>query len=116
MWHQPNEFYNPEWLVLTMKGYGGSEMLWGAFSWHGLGAVIPLEGKVNANRYLMVPSDHLHPMLQHFFPAGRGALQDENAPIHRARVVTQWFDEHDTDVIYMSIWLSRSSDLNPIEH
>jgi len=47
-------------------------MLWGTFSWRGFGAVISLEGKVNANRYLMVLSDHVHPMLQHFFFAGRG--------------------------------------------
>ena len=64
--------------------------------------VIPLEGKVNVNRCLKVPSHHhhhLHPMVQHFFPAGKGVFQDGNVPIHRARVVAQWFDEHDTDVI-----------------
>ena len=90
-------------------------MLRGTFSWHGLGAVIPLKGKVNANHYLlMVLSDHIHPMLQHLFPAG-GVFQDDNAPVHRACMVTQWFYEHDTDVIHMS-WPSHSSDLNPIEH
>ena len=98
-----------------MKGSGGSVMLWGAFSLHDLGGIIPLEGKVNANRYLMILSDHLHPMLQHFFPARRDVFQDDQAPIHRARVVTHWFDEHDTDVIYIS-WLSQSPALNPIEH
>ena len=40
----------PESLVPIVKDSGGSVMLWGAFSWHCLGAVIPLEGKVNANR------------------------------------------------------------------
>ena len=116
VWCQPKDFYNPECLVLTVKGSGGSVMLWGTFSCHGLGAaVIPFEGKVNANRYLMVPSDHLHPMLQHFFPAGRGVFQDDNASIHRVRVVTQCIDEHDTDVIHMS-WPTPSPDLNPIEH
>ena len=74
----------------------------------------PEKAKVNANRYLMVLSDHLHPMLQHFFPAERGIFQDDNAPMHRACVVTQWFDEHDTDVIHMS-WSSQLPDLNPIE-
>ena len=102
-------------MVPTVKGSGGSVMLLGAFSRHGLGVVIPLEGKVNAKCCLMVLSDHFHPMLQHFFPAGRGVFQDDNAPIHRASVVVQWFDEHDTDVIQMS-WPSQSPDLHPIEH
>ena len=84
-WHQPSELFNSEWLVPTVKGSGGCVMLWITFSWNGLGAVIPLEGKVNANRYLIVLSD-LQRLLQHFFPSGSGVFQDENTPIHRARV------------------------------
>ena len=84
MWCQPKELHNPECLVPRVKVSGGSAMLWGAFSLHDLGSVIPLEGKANATPYLMVLSDHLHTMLQHFFPVRRGVFQDDNAPIHRA--------------------------------
>ena len=41
--------------------------------------------------------------------------QDDNAPIDRARMVTEWFDVHENDVNHMP-WLSQSPDLNPIEH
>ena len=39
-------------------------------------------------------------------------MQD-NAPIHTARKVRQWFDENDIIVIE---WPLYSSDFNPIEH
>ena len=53
----------------------------------------------------------LHIIMAHMVARG----DSPNAPIHRARVVTHWFDERDTDVIHMSR-PSQSPDLNPIEH
>ena len=79
VWRQPRELYNPECFVPTVKG-SGSSVMWGAFSWHDLDAVVPLEGMVNANHDLMVLSDHLHPVFQHFFPARRDVFQDDIAP------------------------------------
>jgi len=93
VWHQPKELCNTECLVPTVQDSGGSVILWGTFSWHGLGAVIPLESKVNANCYLMILSDHRHLMLQHFFPARRGVFQDCNAPLPQS---TSHFQQIDT--------------------
>ena len=36
------------------------------------------------------------------------ALQDYNAPIHRARVVPEWFDEHENYVNHMAVSVTRS--------
>ncbi len=38
-----------------------------AFSWHGLGPLVPLGGRVDANQYKVVVSDHLCPMMKHFY-------------------------------------------------
>ena len=38
---------------------------------------------------------------------------NDKAPIHRARVVTEWFDEHENNVNHMP-WPSQSPDFNPI--
>ncbi len=80
-------------------------MLWGAFCWHGLGPLVPLMERVTANQYNVVLSDHLHPMMKHFYPDGSGVFQDDNVPIHRARGVTEWFDEYENYVNH-SLWPS----------
>ena len=72
-----------------MRGSGGSVILWGPFFWHGLGPLVLLKGRVTANQYKVVLSDHLYPMMKHFYPDGSGLFQDDNAPIHRARGVTE---------------------------
>ena len=54
-----------------MRGSGGSVMLWGAFCWHELGPLVPLEGRVTANQYKVVVSDQL-------YPDGSGLFQDDD--------------------------------------
>lgn len=39
-------------------------MLLEAFSWHGLGSLVPSEGKVTANQHNVILMDHLYPMLR----------------------------------------------------
>lgn len=39
---------------------------------------------VTANQYKAVLSDHLYPVMKHFYPDGSGLFQDDNAYIHTA--------------------------------
>jgi len=45
-----------------------------------------------------VQSDWLEGASWNDYPDKSGLFQDDNAPIHSARGVTQWFDEHENDV------------------
>jgi len=77
----------------------------GGFCLHGLGPLVPLEGRVITNQYRVVLSRHLYPMMKHFYPDRSGLFQDDNTPIHRARGVTKWFDKYENDVNHM-LWPS----------
>ncbi|GFX06877.1 transposable element Tcb2 transposase [Trichonephila clavipes] len=46
---------------------------------------------------------------------GRRQYQDDNAPIHTAKIVQEWFAEHEGEVGHLD-WPPQSSDLNIIEH
>lgn len=71
-------------------------------SCHSLGPVVPLERRVTANHHEDVLSDHLYPIIKHFFSDRSGLFQGENALIHGTGGITGWFDGYLNDVNHMS--------------
>ncbi|GFU97398.1 transposable element Tcb2 transposase [Trichonephila clavipes] len=87
----------------------------GEFSWAFLGHVVVVEQTMNATGYLNIIADQLHPYMASVFPAGNGMFQQDNAPCHKAKIVLEWFQEHDAEFQLMS-WPPNSLDFNQIEH
>jgi len=56
--------------------------------------------------------NQLHPVVQMLFPNNDAIFQDDSSPIHTARSVQPWFEEHE-DALHLP-WPAQSPDLNVI--
>ncbi|GFS99050.1 transposable element Tcb2 transposase [Trichonephila clavipes] len=110
----PKEAFAPECIVPPVKHGGGSLMVWGAISWRGLGPLVTLHSKVKAAHYVNILGDQVHPFVQTSFPGECPLYQDDNAPIHTAKIVQEWFAEHEGEVGHLDC--PQPPDLNIIEH
>ena len=62
-WCKEHESMDPSCLVSTVQAGGGGVMVWGIFSCHTLGPLVPVEHHVNTTAYLSIVTDHLHPFM-----------------------------------------------------
>ena len=115
VWRTPHEAMDPACQVGTVQAGGLSVMVWGAFSWHGMGPLVVLDATLTGQRYLQLLGDHLHPFVMFQHPDDIAVYQDDNAAPHRANIVRAWFDEHAGEIQRLN-WPPRSPDMNPIEH
>ncbi len=94
---------------------GGGVIVWGRFSWHTLGPLVPIEHRLNTTAYLSIIADHVHPFMTTVYLSSDGYFQQDNAPCHKAQYISDWFLEHDNDFTLLK-WPPQSPDINPIEH
>ncbi len=74
-----HESMDPSCLVSTVQA-GGGLMVWGIFSWHTLGPLVPIEHRLNSTDYLSIVDDHVHPFMTTVYPSSDGYFQQDNAP------------------------------------
>jgi len=84
IWRKQNENMDPSCLVTTVQAGGGGLMVWGMFSWHTLGPLVPIWHCLNATAYLNIVSDHVHPFMATLYPSSDVYFQQDNAPCHKA--------------------------------
>ncbi len=113
IWHNEHESMDPSCLVSTVQA-GVGVMLWGMFSWHTLGPLVPIEHRLNATAYLSIAADPVLPFTTTVYPSSDVYFQQDNAPCHKAQIIWVWFLEHDNEFTLLK-WPPQSPDLNTIE-
>lgn len=72
----------------TVKHPAG-QMIWGCFSYYGVGELAFVQGMVNSVAYKKILEEHLFPSLEnHFSAIGEVIFQDDSAPCHRSKMVS----------------------------
>ncbi len=62
---------------------------------------VPIEHRLNATAYLSIVADHVHPFMTTVYPSSDGYFQQDNAPCHKAQIISDWFLEHDNEFTFL---------------
>jgi DDE superfamily endonuclease len=97
-----------------VKFGGGSLMVWGCMGWNGVGILVEVEGRMDAEQYVSILEDNLLPSMENSgIPEESIIFQQDNDPKHSSKRAQNWFK---SEGIRLLDWPAQSPDLSPIEH
>jgi len=113
VWRKSDEAFKEANIQSTIKYGGGSVMLWGCFSWHGVGNLAKVEGIMNAEGYIEILNENLEESLLKLGLEENFIFQQDNDPKHKAKLTCAFLK---ASRIKLLEWPPQSPDLNPIEN
>jgi len=113
VWRSTTEEYDPKCTVPTVKHNGGSVMIWGCFSRHGVGSLWFIEDIMDRFCYREILQKNLLQSGKKLGLEKELVFQHDNDPKHTAGVVKDWLKQKKIETLN---WPPSSPDLNPIEH
>ncbi|RYG95130.1 hypothetical protein EON65_56435 [archaeon] len=90
-WVRSMHGLNPRLIVPTVRGGGPATMTWGCISTFGF--------TINAAGYVKVLVDNLLPVMQEYFQYRPCMFQQNNAAVHTAHEVDEFFKAHNMQIL-----------------
>ena len=112
VWRIPGKEFESDCLVPTVCR-SRSCMVWGGFSWHERAPLVVHSGNVTGAVHAKLLEEHVIPSFKSIFARGGGIFQQDNAPVHTAKVSRKIFAAKRVKVLP---WPAYSPNLNPIEN
>lgn len=104
----------PRNVKATIKGGGGSLMVWGCITAGGVGYLADIEGIMDQNLYLDILKTDLRKTIDWYgIDEEKMIFMQDNDPKHTAKKVKNYLSEQEFKLLS---WPAQSPDLNPIEN
>ncbi|CAF4566221.1 unnamed protein product, partial [Rotaria socialis] len=97
-WVKDHMTWNNEWHKVVCPLGGGSVMIWASFGWGGKSSICFVDGRMNEKGYREVLKKHLID-IDSCMDGSDWIFQQDNAPIHRAKVNLAWFKSKKINVL-----------------
>lgn len=112
---KPGERYKPECVKATVKHGGGSVMVWGCFSYDGVGSLFKVDGILRKEQYHRILERHAIPSAIDLIGEGF-VFQQDNDPKHTSKLCMNYLRSKESKgVLKIMEWPPQSPDANPIE-
>lgn len=108
-----NTRYDERYTHKTNQSGRFSVNVWGWISARGPGVCQFVQGRLTAGTYCNILNNVMVPSVEAIFGDQNYIFQQDNAPIHTARIVKDYFRQNNIQVLP---WPSKSPDLNPLEN
>ena len=102
--------YDPRFTLKRVKHCDSSIMIWGCFSYSGIGPIHLIEDIMDQNIYVHILKNVMMPYAKDYMPL-KWIFQKDNDLKHTSRKAKQWFGDNKIGVLE---WPAQSPDLNPI--